>query len=64
VPKKKLKIREERAFGTIFDISASRSSSNLGDEFNLYAIIYDEGNGRIPVRQFNAMLYYFPVGSP
>ena len=54
MPKKKLKIREERAFGTIFDISVSRSSSNLEEDFNLYPIINDKRNGKI--RQFNAML--------
>ena len=52
--KKKLKIQEGRAFGTIFDISASRSSSDLVEDFNLYAIINEKGNGKI--RQFNAML--------
>ena len=41
-------------FGTIFDISVSRSSSNLEEDFNLYPIINDKGNGKI--RQFNAML--------
>ena len=57
--KKKLKIRKGRAFGTIFDISASRRSSNLGEDFNLYEIINDKGSGNVFVLDISESAQYF-----